>query len=171
MEQSKRYDIPIVQDFMTRKVITCTPEMDLSHVLKAFNKHRISALPVMSSDHSQEVAGFISEDDLMQAMASSSFFYAPSEPLTVAKSMVGDIQRLSPQMDLFEVTKLFHEKNLRHAPVIDERNHLVGIVSRRDVLRELEKIIEKQQGYMSSLKGPNKRSMTNEALWRLDSRG
>jgi len=40
---------------------------------------------------------------------------------------------ISPEASFFEARNLIHEKGIRHLPVIDKNNHLVGIVTDSDV--------------------------------------
>lgn len=167
MINSERFNLPKVKDFMTKRVISFTPEMDLGEVLKTFNKYRISSGPVLADENSNEVIGFISEDDLMREMPESSFFHSPSLPVRVGDVMNREIIRLGTEMDVFEVEKLFRENNLRHAPVIDDNHNQIGIVSRRDILRALEGLIVEMEKYSEVVRGHKEQSMMKEAQWRL----
>jgi acetoin utilization protein AcuB len=40
---------------------------------------------------------------------------------------------ISPEASFFEARALIHEKGIRHLPVVDKNNHLVGIVTDRDI--------------------------------------
>jgi acetoin utilization protein AcuB len=40
---------------------------------------------------------------------------------------------ISPEASFFEARNLIHEKGIRHLPVIDKNNHLVGIVTDSDI--------------------------------------
>jgi len=40
---------------------------------------------------------------------------------------------ISPDASFFEARALIHEKGIRHLPVVDKNNHLVGIVTDRDI--------------------------------------
>jgi CBS domain-containing protein len=50
--------------------------------------------------------------------------------------MTGEVRCVEPRADVSDVAHLFVEERLRSAPVVDE-GRLVGIVSRRDLLRVL----------------------------------
>ncbi len=60
----------------------------------------------------------------------------------VRKVLVGDVM-VSPAMtinrnhEFSEVEEIFLEKRIRHLPVVDDDNKLVGIVSQRDVYRRI----------------------------------
>jgi acetoin utilization protein AcuB len=40
---------------------------------------------------------------------------------------------ISPEASFFEARSLIHEKGIRHLPVVDKNNHLVGIITDRDI--------------------------------------
>lgn len=40
---------------------------------------------------------------------------------------------ISPDANFFEARALIHDKGIRHLPVVDKENHLIGIVTDRDV--------------------------------------
>jgi acetoin utilization protein AcuB len=40
---------------------------------------------------------------------------------------------ISPDASFFEARALIHEKGIRHLPVVDKNNHLVGIITDRDI--------------------------------------
>jgi CBS domain-containing protein len=48
------------------------------------------------------------------------------------------VKTVGPTSPLRDVIRLMDEGNLRHVPVVDEQQRLLGIVSHRDVLRSQE---------------------------------
>jgi acetoin utilization protein AcuB len=40
---------------------------------------------------------------------------------------------IGPEANFFEVRSLIHDKGVRHLPVVDKENHLIGIVTDRDI--------------------------------------
>ncbi len=142
MNQINRYQIPLAKDIMTKKVVTVTPDQMIGEVVILFNRHKISAAPVVNKD--KEVVGFIGEKELMQVLASESFHYEETPetfPTTVESKMTTKIISVKPELDVFEMVKFFSDHNLRHAPVIDENQNLLGIIARRDILKALEKLV------------------------------
>lgn len=163
-----RYELPLVKDFMTTRVLYLTPEQSLDEVIKIFNDHRISSAPVLDGDGLREVVGFLTEDDCLRELVGGSFFQTPAFP-TVASSMARNIRSLSPDMDVFQAEVFFRDYGLRHAPVVDEAQRLLGIVARRDIMRALEKIMEQVGVFTHKKLTPPKFSMMTEAEWRLSS--
>jgi CBS domain-containing protein len=57
--------------------------------------------------------------------------------MRVKDLMETDVITIQKNARLEDVVRLLHEKNISGVPVVDETNHLVGIVSHRDLLRIL----------------------------------
>lgn len=103
-------------------------------VVELFAKHQISAVPVVNS--SNEVIGFVSESDCMEALINGS--YHCDKPAIVNDVMSKNIVSVSPQTSIFDVALRMSKDNVSVYPVIVE-GKLVGIIYRRDVLQVLAK--------------------------------
>ncbi len=57
--------------------------------------------------------------------------------LTVRDLMTDKIFALRADDDIQMLRDLMDERNVRHVPVVDEDRHLVGLVSQRDLLRNI----------------------------------
>jgi CBS domain-containing protein len=53
--------------------------------------------------------------------------------------MSGDTQSVDAEMSIIDLAQLFLESGFRRYPVVHD-NHLIGVISRRDVLRALGQI-------------------------------
>ncbi|RLA63418.1 MAG: hypothetical protein DRQ88_04685 [Epsilonproteobacteria bacterium] len=151
MPNLDRYKAPYVKDIMITKVVAFHPDHDVVDVLKAFNEYRITAAPVV--DKENNLIGFISEKDCMENLVSF-IFYEGLGVGSVETIMHQDVHSINKDKDIFELEKLLQEKDLRHMPVTDEENHLVGMVSRRDVLLALERILHTMVEYKEKIKSP-----------------
>jgi len=131
---------PKARDFMHTDVQTVTAEMTLDEVVQQLLKHELSNAPVVAgkrSDASRRLIGFISERDCLSALAQESFFGSPAPLQTAQTVMRGSPACVTPDTDLFAVAAIFINHNYRHLPVT-ENGHLLGMVSRRDVLRAVD---------------------------------
>ncbi len=129
---------PRAADFMTGQVCTVTPEMSLSDVIALLLKHGTSNAPVVDRrDGQPRLAGFISERDCLAALSDELFFGSPSPSQTAATVMRRHPVCVAPDTDLFALASIFAVHGYRHLPVV-EGNELVGVVSRRDVLRAMD---------------------------------
>ena len=55
--------------------------------------------------------------------------------LRVRDLMTNTVYSLMPRDDLFAAQSLMDEHNVRHVPVVDEEQDLVGLITMRDLLR------------------------------------
>ena len=55
--------------------------------------------------------------------------------LRVRDLMTGTVYSLMPRDDLFAAQSLMDEHNVRHIPVVDQDQDLVGLITMRDLLR------------------------------------
>jgi len=121
--------LPLVQDIMTRKVITLSPDMEIYQAILYLMKHNVSGAPVL--DHGKLI-GMLSEKDCMRVFAEAAYDQLPGG--TVATYMVPRPETVEPTTDLFSVAGIFMHRHYRRLPVVSGEE-LVGIVSRPDVLR------------------------------------
>lgn len=144
-----------VADVMTRDPITVKPETLLNEVIKILAEHRISGLPVVDADGA--LAGVISETDLMwqetgvtppaYIMILDSVIYLENPAKyerdlhkalgqTVGEVMTKkDLVTIAPDYPLRKAAQLMHERKVHRLLVVDENQHLVGVVTRGDIVR------------------------------------
>jgi CBS domain-containing protein len=149
MPNLDRYKAPYVKDIMVTKVVAFNPDHSVVDVLKAFNEYSIAAAPVV--DKENNLVGFVSEKDCMENLVNF-IFYEGLGVGTVESIMHQNVYSIGSDKDIFELEEFLQEKDLRHIPVTDEDNHLVGVVSRRDVLVALEKILNDIVEYKGQIK-------------------
>ena len=101
-------------------------------VVDLFAKHQINAVPVVNSTN--EVIGFVSESDCLQALISGS--YHCDKPAIVNDVMSKDVVSVSPQDSIIDIAIRMTKDNLSVYPVVEDRQ-LVGIIRRGDILQVL----------------------------------
>lgn len=130
---------PNARDFLHTKVETVKPTDTLADVIKTLLDHNVSNAPVVDEQAGKRtLVGFISEADCLEHVSNEMFYGNPSPKLTADKIMKRHPVCVSPDTNVFALASIFVSHGLRHLPVV-EKDELVGIVSRRDVLRALEK--------------------------------
>jgi predicted transcriptional regulator len=98
----KQYDAPIlVSDYMTKRLVTFSPEQSILEVMEAFAKNKISGGPVM--DDNGFLVGIISEADCMKQISESRYYNMPMEDVSVEKYMSKDVNTISPDVNLFRL--------------------------------------------------------------------
>ncbi|NML51082.1 CBS domain-containing protein [Streptomyces sp. R302] len=111
-----------VGGLMTDDVISARPDMSFRDVAKLLAEHDISGLPVVDAD--DHVVGVVSESDLPARRAPTARGVMSAPAVTVhAEEAAADAARLMVR------------RGVERLPVVDEEERLVGIVTRRDLLR------------------------------------
>ncbi|MBF6301552.1 CBS domain-containing protein [Nocardia amamiensis] len=115
------------RDVLSRPVVTVRPETPLREATALLTAHGFAALPVV--DEQGRVVGMLSESDALgvgPSMASA----------TVEAVMSVPVEVITPGTDTSTIASRLLAGHLRSMPVV-EAGLLVGIVSRRDLLRAL----------------------------------
>jgi CBS domain-containing protein len=130
-------------DMMTRSVVTVRADTPVEHAAALVAKHGITSLPVL--DELGDVVGIVSEADLIrQRMPHDprSHLRPPTDDerlapaRTVGEVMSHPVACLPPNADSADLAALMIDHDVRAVPIVDGQR-LVGIVSRRDLLRTL----------------------------------
>ena len=139
-----------VRDVMKTRVVAATPSTPFREVAELMLRHDIGAVPVV--DDAGGLVGLISEADLLSKEAyggrRGAFLGAlPGLGRREANGMLRSRGRLAREImsapvetamaddALRVVARRMVENRLRHLVVVDDSRRMVGIVSRRDLLR------------------------------------
>lgn len=125
----------LVKDYMSGKLVTFTPDMDVLDAIQQLVHHGIAGAPVVD-DHGNLV-GMLSEFDCMKVVLSAGYHHQPGGP--VADLMARDAKTVDADMSVIDLAEMFMKSGFRRYPVV-KNNRLVGQISRRDVLRALVEI-------------------------------
>ncbi len=136
-------------DIMTRDVVTAAREMPLREVAKKMAEKGVSGVPVVEAD--KKVAGIISEKDFLSHMGAKdtkTFMSVVAECLKAKGCVAVSIRdqnaedimtspaiTVSIDTTVMEIAHIFTEKKINRVPVTNKEGHLVGIISRADVVR------------------------------------
>ncbi len=121
-----------VSDYMTRDLISFTPEQNITEVIETIIANKISGAPVINRD--KELVGIISEKDCLRVILDDVYHNLPPSERNVSNYMSKKVVTVDDTMDVVEVANLFLNSNFRRYPVV-RSGKLVGLVSRRDILR------------------------------------
>jgi len=121
-----------VRDFMANHYTTVSPEQSLATAVRTLLEYHQSAAPVVNAK--QELVGLLSEADCMRTTLLEGYF---NEGVALVKDqMTAATETVSPDEELSSVSEMFLKNCRRMMPVV-EAGVLVGIVSRRDILKAL----------------------------------
>lgn len=137
-----------VGDVMTREVITTTETATFHEMSELMQRHRIGALPVVDLDGC--VIGVVSEVDLMPKEAtppanhlwprrSELMEQMKAEGIVARDVMSSPVVRASATEKLAIVARRMLDHDIGRLPVVDAEGRLIGIASRRDVLRVFQR--------------------------------
>ena len=115
------------RDLMTRAVVTVQPQSSLAQAISLLVDNGYAALPVVDEDG--RVVGILSESNALRAGPK------PAE-ITVEQAMTAPVHVVAPSADAGTMAARMIELSVRSMPVV-EQDLLLGIVSRRDLLRAL----------------------------------
>lgn len=124
-----------VRDFMTKKLITFSPDDSMHHVTNTLVSKGISGAPVV--DDKGNLVGVISEGDCLKQVVRGKYTNTPEMIGNVNEYMTPDPVTIGPTENIMQVALLFLKMRLRRFPVL-ENGKLVGQISQRDVLAAVD---------------------------------
>ncbi|GAA0706440.1 CBS domain-containing protein [Dactylosporangium roseum] len=137
----------LVRDVMTRDVVTVAPGSGYKEIVDLLIERGVSAVPVVGD--AREVLGVVSEADLLHKVEFSGVdvharLFERRRHRVAKRKASGDTAgslMSSPAVTvpatatLTQAARLMERHNVKRLPVLDQAGDLVGIVSRRDLLR------------------------------------
>lgn len=136
-----------VDDLMTRPAVVVPEQTTFSELANLLRRHRISGLPVVDDDG--RLLGMVSERDLLgrlihaemwrvfadQAPPAASTWESRATGETAAGLMSRPAISTTPEASVDDALELMRRRAVRRLAVIDEDQHVVGIVTRTDLLQ------------------------------------
>ncbi|MFF5233010.1 CBS domain-containing protein [Dactylosporangium sp. NPDC000521] len=136
----------LVRDVMSTGVVTVAPDLGYKQIVDLLVEFGVSAVPVV--DDNRRVLGVVSEADLLHkvewgAGAHTGLFERRRQRLAKEKAsgeradalMTAPAVTIAATATLTDAARLMELRNVKRLPVVDGDGLLVGIVSRRDLLR------------------------------------
>jgi CBS domain-containing protein len=134
---------------MTRKVKTVSREVTMDELNDLFASDDFNAYPVVDQS---EVVGLVTTFDFLKCFALTVSLMVPRYDelmkRTVSDVMIHDFIYVNATTKLVRVLQLMVEHRLRSIPVMDADQHLVGIISREDIMRALRDCTRGEQRAM-----------------------
>jgi CBS-domain-containing membrane protein len=136
-----------VKEIMTTRVLWVRKDTSFREMAAALRKNRVSAFPVL--DNEGKVIGVVSEADLLTKEALIDEQDRPpgvitgilrhkdqqkSRGITAGDLMTTQVVTVAPEDTVEHAARLMYDRRVKRLPVTDVSRHLVGIISRADVL-------------------------------------
>lgn len=126
--RSKDFGSITVKQVMEKKV-QCARLTTKGDVIASLMIEGFGSVPVI--DGKRTLAGIVSEHDLLAAMDDGHQLGA----LTAGDIMTGNPYSVRPETTLGTLVHVLRASDLVRVPVVDDKDRLIGIIARRDVLR------------------------------------
>ena len=136
-----------IKDVMTSDVIAVRADMPFKEIVDILADRGISAVPVV--DDEDRVIGVVSEADLLHKTEFAGESVAnrlleSRRHRTAREKAAGDVAgelmtapavTVTADVSVIEAARIMEEKEIKRLPVVDRQGRVVGIVSRRDLLK------------------------------------
>ena len=138
-------ETPTAAQIMNQSVVALRPDTPVADATRMLLKRGYSGAPVVDADGA--LVGVYSEKDCLTVLADAAWHNRVEG--TVGDQMSRELVTLTPDRDLFSIVTLFQQSSIRRLPVVDG-DRLVGLITRRDVLRALQEVEEQRYTPSSS---------------------
>lgn len=139
-------DAPLVESAIESEPIVVSPQTPLLDVIASMNQRRVN-IKSDSENNSQsscscvlviegkELLGIFTERDIVRLTAKD----VDLEQLKIAEVMIQSVITLNKSAfnDIFAVLFLFRRYRIRHLPILDDENQIIGIVSPESIRKVL----------------------------------
>lgn len=127
-----------LSEIMSTNLVTCSPEDEVDNVWRLMQERSFTGLPVVKKG---KVVGMLAHKDLLESgavfpsfEAKKGRFRAPSKISSIMKTFVISLR---PTATIREAAELMLEKNIGRVPIVDEKERIIGVVDREDVVKAL----------------------------------
>lgn len=121
------------KDIMSSRLIVAKEEMNVEEALKLLVNNKVTGLPVVNTKG--EMVGIISEYDIIVSVSKQK--KVDPESFRGALPYTKVVEAVREDTTLEDVLERFISAKCRRLPVLDKGGRLVGIISRRDVMKVL----------------------------------
>lgn len=127
---NERSEIVHTYQLMTHPVITIYSSETIGHTYQEMLKHRVNQFPVISPQ--LEIVGLINRLEVIDAN-----YQKPQNAIT--DIMQTEVITIDPVSDVRRAAQAMYDYKLSALPVVNEQDHLVGIITKTDILKALIK--------------------------------
>ena len=147
-----------IQEVMNKYPVTVAKDAPISDVADLLVKYNLTALSVVDEDN--KLLGIISEGDLLykkvrphvphyvNVLGASIYYNGIGEYNSQFKKLLAshvhelmttEVITTTPDKDVEEIVSVMLDQHLKNVPVVDKEYHLIGILSRRDIIKLIAK--------------------------------
>jgi CBS domain-containing protein len=129
-------DMTTCGEIMTKEVVCCVPEDTVEHAATLMKTEDVGPMPVVESHQSRRLLGILTDRDIVMKVI--------AEGRDAKSTMLRDIMTVDPVTcreddDIDDAIDRMADHQVRRIPVVDEGNHILGIISQADVATRISK--------------------------------
>lgn len=133
-----------IEDVMSTNLIVGYVPGTIRDALKTLAKHNVSGMPILKKE-TKTVVGVLTRTDI---------FKNPDED-QIALIMSKEFHSVQKEQDVRDAAKLLYQHKIHGLPVVNNRKHLIGIISPTDILKSIHKDITKSiENYFTNIVVP-----------------
>ncbi|ASI99797.1 CBS domain-containing protein [Thermococcus celer] len=149
-----------VEEFMTKDVITLRPEDTVAKAFATMRDNAISRIPVVNEEGKLE--GLVTLHDLIIRFIKPRFRAQygeisgekiPPFSMPLRDVMMRGVITISPEATLREAVDTMMENNIDGLIVVDENNRVKGVLTVKDMLLPISRMVEKEARFYLQLGG------------------
>jgi len=115
------------KDIMIDNIVTCSGDLSLSRALERMRSNKVNSLIVMDNNI-KKMEGIIKPKQISKTK---------DRTISVEDIMIKDFEFVGPEDSVVEILKVVEDNNISEIPVIDDRNVLLGLVTRNTLITTL----------------------------------
>jgi len=119
-----------VKDLMTTDVLTCSRSTSLRDVVHMLHDRRFSCLMITVDN---KPAGIITERDMVTILADM-LDDVSWDDAAIENFMTSPIITINEDLTLFEAVDMARMEKIRHLPVVNDADELVGILTQSNIV-------------------------------------
>ncbi len=123
-------------EIMTRSVVCCLPEDTIEHAATLMKSEHVGPIPVIESHASRRLIGIVTDRDLVVKGIAEG---RDTKSTKVKEIMTDHPIACFEKDDVDDAISLMSDYKVRRIPVVDDGNHILGIIAQADVATRLSK--------------------------------
>ncbi len=116
------------EQIMTTTVMTLGETTTLQQARRMFREHRFRHMPI--TDNDEQIIGIVSDRDILSHPTDN-----PNTPIT--QLIVSRVIVATPETEIRDIAAIFFQQRIGAMPIISDKEKLIGIITRSDILRAL----------------------------------
>jgi len=131
--------VKLVKDFMVKKRETVEAQDAVLSAIEVMVDHDVGSVLVI--DEKDHLVGIFTERDLLRHYleSQSKFLF-----MTVGEVMTHPVVTVHPDTKMSEALDIMAEKDIRHIPVVDKDNKVVGYLTWKNLFRHFSKLMKNE---------------------------